>query len=926
MNESPQTRIAPRVTPHGHLLIERDPKAPALPEDLARRIDDAFAQGTGFGLLQLAASETAAVPAAFGFFRQFALRYVYALCAVPDGARVGADHPAIELHDAEIGEAILAAPLIAGSEYITPDALRTWWAEIAEASRAEMRAQDCSIEAFLHARNPVWNSVGRIHFNLAPNRRGSKGGNGADGIDAEPFAFVVTYTPKLLAQGRPQHVPLGQALQAAAGARQREQLLSLLAPVQRAGESCDWVKALQESGDLYRPTLWSAAQAYRMLQDSPQLERAGVIVRLHGLWNGPKPPRPKVSATVGNRAPSGLGRDALLDFQVGMTLEGEPLSGEEIRSLLSGTESLVWLRGQWVEVDRDRLASLLERFSRIEALASRSGIGFFEASRMLADAGIGGSELAADAEDAGWIGVEAGPWLAQRLAELRGTDGQAAAPYAPPPGLAAELRPYQAAGVRWLQLLAQLGLGACLADDMGLGKTLQVIALLLHGKSERRKPRRMTRGTTATRATLLVVPASLIANWVAEFRRFAPSLRILVAHPSATPAAEIRALDQAGVGACDAVITSYGTLARSPNLQGITWFAIVVDEAQAIKNPATKQARAVKAVSAPVRIALTGTPVENRLGDLWSIFDFTNPGLLGTAREFAEFTNRLARRDVNPYGPLRTLVRPYILRRMKTDRAIIADLPDKTEMVAYCPLTKPQAALYQQAVDALTSDLQTTQGNARRGLILAYLTRFKQICNHPRHWIGGADWAADESGKFARLSEICETIREKQEKVLVFTQYQEATAPLAAFLGEIFERPALVLHGKTPVKARQELVARFQEDDLVHAFVISLRAGGVGLNLTAASHVVHFDRWWNPAVENQATDRAYRIGQKRNVLVHKLVCRGTVEERIDRMIAEKTALASDLLDSRDEIKLTELSNAELLDLVKLDLRSAAAEA
>ncbi|BAP88396.1 putative helicase, superfamily II [Burkholderiales bacterium GJ-E10] len=913
-------RISLRVTPHGHLLIESDPTAVMLPEDVALRIHEAFARGTGPGLLQLAAGEAGAtLPPALAFFRQFALRYIYSLCTVPDGTQAGADHPAVELQDSEIGEAIRSAPLIAGSEYITPDALRNWWNAIDEAARSEMRSRDCTIEAFLHAHNPVWNSVGRIHFNLAPNRKEDKG------ADAEPFAFVVTYTPKLLAQGRPQHVPLGQALQTVSGARQREQLLSLLGPVQRAGESCDWVKALLASGDLYRPTRWTAAQAYRLLQDSPKLERAGVIVRLHGLWSGPRPPRPKVSATIGSHAPSGLGRDALLDFQVGMTLGDETLTDAEIRSLLSGTESLVWLRGQWVEVDRDRLKPLLKRFSDIEALASRNGIGFFEASRMIADAGIGGSELSVDAEDAGWIGVEAGPWLAQRLAELRGTDGRAL-PYTPPPGLAAQLRPYQAAGVQWLQLLAQLGLGACLADDMGLGKTLQVIAFLLHGKPEARKPRRTKDAKATTRAALLIVPASLIANWVAEFRRFAPGLRILVAHPSATPAAEIRGLDQEEVGAYDAVITSYGTLARSPNLQAIAWRAVVVDEAQAIKNPGTKQARAVKAVSGSLRIALTGTPVENRLGDLWSIFDFINPGLLGTAREFSDFTARLARRDANPYGPLRALVRPYILRRMKTDRAIIADLPDKTEMVAYCPLTKPQAALYQQAVDGLSADLETAQGASRRGLILAYLTRFKQICNHPRHWLGGADWVKDESGKFARLAEICETIREKQEKVLVFTQYQEATAPLAAFLAEVFGRPALVLHGKTPIKARQDLVARFQDDELVNAFVISLRAGGVGLNLTAASHVIHFDRWWNPAVENQATDRAYRIGQKRNVLVHKLVCRGTIEERIDRMIAEKTALASDLLDSKEEIKLTELSNAELLDLVKLDLRSAALEA
>jgi non-specific serine/threonine protein kinase len=322
---------------------------------------------------------------------------------------------------------------------------------------------------------------------------------------------------------------------------------------------------------------------------------------------------------------------------------------------------------------------------------------------------------------------------------------------------------------------------------------------------------------------------------------------------------------------------------------------------------------------------LTGTPIENRLGDLWSIFDFINPGLLGSSKAFSSFVKRLADRTDNPYGPLRDLVRPYILRRMKTDKSIIADLPDKTEVNVFCPLSRKQAALYQQAVQDLARQIDDVDGMQRRGIVLAFLMRFKQICNHPSHWLGDGAWAEEDSGKLARLRDIAEVLVARQEKALIFTQFKETTAPLAAFLGSVFGRPGLVLTGDTDVKKRKDLVRQFQDDERVPFFVLSLKAGGAGLNLTAASHVIHFDRWWNPAVENQATDRAFRIGQSKNVLVHKFICRGTVEDRIDQMIESKKQLAGDLLGGGAEVLVTEMKDAELLKLVALDLNAAMKE-
>jgi SNF2 family DNA or RNA helicase len=536
--------------------------------------------------------------------------------------------------------------------------------------------------------------------------------------------------------------------------------------------------------------------------------------------------------------------------------------------------------------------------------------------RLVAGVAVDEEQLG-EPSDPDWSTVSAGPWLAETLKGLRSPDGLAR--IEPGAALQATLRPYQQHGVRWLYLLHRLGLGACLADDMGLGKTIQVLSLLLILKRESTAQRT----AALTRApSLLVAPASLLANWAAEIERFAPTLRFLIAHPSASSAEDLKATTSETLAAVDLVITSYGALLRYDWLAGTHWRVLVIDEAQAIKNPGAKQTRAVKQLIAHTRIALTGTPVENRLGDLWSIFDFTHPGLLGSGQAFGRYVRRLA--EAKTYRPLRELVRPYILRRLKTDKSVIADLPDKTEMKAFCYLSATQAALYQKAVEDLAEALDRSEGLGRKGVVLSFLMRFKQICNHPSQWLGDGAWAESESGKFARLRELAEVIAAKQEKMLVFTQFREAAQPIAAFLGHVFGREGLILHGGTPVSKRKELVRRFQDDELTPFFVLSLKAGGAGLNLTAASHVVHFDRWWNPAVENQATDRAFRIGQSRNVLVQKFICRGTVEDKIDQLIESKQTLVKDVLEGTAELQLTELSDQELLNLVALDIHSAQA--
>jgi superfamily II DNA or RNA helicase len=890
------------LSPQGDLHVREvtAPDGTALDGLPGKGIHTAFNSGVAQGLLHLATTELqSTLVAPFAYARDFARQYLTRLCQTPVDPQSGVIPPIAPPSQTDLAFQVLQAPPMQGGEYLSSEVLLSWWSELDTHVRSEIKQHPGGLQAYLSERNPQWRLVGRVTLHLAENKRDP----------AHPFAFLATYIPKLSALGRVQHEPLGKALKEYAGAKNRPVLLSLLVPIQQATERSPLIKDLVESGEIYHPLAWRPSEAYRFLQDIPVFEESGLIVRVPDWWKSSRPPRPAVNVKINARNGTALTVDALLDFSVNVTLDGELLTEAELKRLLQSAENLVALKGKWVEVDRDKLAQALEHWKEIEHDTRENGLSFYEGMRLLA--GVPGKQDTAASinQDRDWIGLTAGKALEEALNNLRRPELLA---NVNPPGLRAELRQYQKTGVSWLQLVTGLGLGACLADDMGLGKTVQVIGLLLH-----RQTNRTATGSQA-RSSLLVVPASLLANWKSELRKFAPALSFVIAHPSENPARNSQ-LKEINAEAPDLYITTYGMLSRTDWLKEHGWDLVILDEAQAIKNSGTRQSRTVKELKATARVAMTGTPVENRLGDLWSLFDFLNPGLLGSAKRFAELIKQME--STSSYQPLRTLVSPYILRRLKTDKRVISDLPEKVEMTVFCNLSREQAALYEKSVRDLARALEDSDGMKRRGLVLAQLMKLKQLCNHPAQLRGTGDYLPDHSGKFQRLSALCEELAERQEKALIFTQFREMTAPLAQFLERVFGRPGLVLHGGTAVAQRQRLVDSFNRSDGPPFFVLSLKAGGTGLNLVAASHVIHFDRWWNPAVENQATDRAFRIGQQRNVLVHKFVCRGTVEEKIDAMLAEKSLLAGEIIDGA-EMLLTEMSNEQILDFVKLDVQKA----
>jgi SNF2 family DNA or RNA helicase len=891
------------VTPAGHLLWSQAGAEVWPVEGAADRAAAAFAGGSPAGLLHLASREAATqLPAGAAYWRRFARFYLTQFCHRSEN--IDFDQPVPVPSDGELQQWADRAPPMTGGEYLSADMLRGLWAVLDGGARAAAKACPAGGVAFIRSLGAQWHLVGRVCFHLAENRKD----------DAHPFAFLATYSSGLSESGQVRHRPLAQALREYAGEGNKEALLKLLTPVNRAAEKSEMVRRLVESGSLFKPLAWQPAEAFLFLKESALLEESGLAVRLPDLWGGKRPPRPKVSVRVGEKRKNGLGVDALLDFQVLPTLDGEELTPEEWRALMESSGGLAMIRGRWVEADPEKLREALELWKRSEKAAGGE-LTLAAALRQMAGleketAAAAGAETA----ETHWAGVEAGAWLEETLAALR--DPSRLASSGGWGELDQTLRPYQRTGAEWLRFLGELGLGACLADDMGLGKTLQMLAVLSGRKRDNRP---------GAKPSLLVAPASLLANWRAEIQRFTPSLRCRILHPSEMAPEEWKKAQAHAAGAakgCDLAMTTYGMIARWDELRKVEWEMVILDEAQAIKNPAARQTKAVKELRAVRRVALTGTPIENRLGDLWSLFDFLNPGLLGSAKRFGSFVKESAD-DGARLGALRGLVRPYILRRMKTDKRIIADLPDKTEVKAYCGLSKKQAALYEQAVRELTEKVEDSEGMERRGLVLAFIMRFKQICNHPSHWLRDQAYEPGDSGKFVRLREIAAEIASRQEKALVFTQFQEMTEPLAACLASVFGRPGLILHGAVPIKDRRRLVDLFQNEAGPPFFVLTAKAGGTGLNLTAASHVIHFDRWWNPAVENQATDRAFRIGQKRNVLVHKFVCRGTFEEKIDRLLEEKSALARQVVEGAGgETALTEMSNEELIRFVSLDLERA----
>lgn len=634
-------------------------------------------------------------------------------------------------------------------------------------------------------------------------------------------------------------------------------------------------------------------EAYVFLRDHAQLlTQAGYGVLLPQWWKSPSSSlaaRLRVTSP-GTDSRGSFGFGSLVDFSWELAIGEDAISPEEFLEMAELKTPLIRLRGRWVEMNPQHLEGIL-RFLAARGPSGRMSVG--EVLRLRA--GV-------DATPMPLKEVRAEGWLDHLLHE---GNGQVRL-LQEPPGFNGTLRPYQIEGVSWLAFLSRFGIGACLADDMGLGKTVQTLALLLHEKA-------MNDGALRV---LLVCPMSVMENWRREAERFSPSLKVHVHH------GPDRLRDKEFLETCksnDLVLTTYSLVLRDAGLLSrLEWNRVILDEAQNIKNPSAGQTQAARALRAHHRIALTGTPVENRLLELWSIMEFLNPGALGTERWFErQFSVPIERyRNEEKETRLKEVIRPFVLRRLKTDRSIIQDLPDKIETTVFCHLTREQASLYQAAVQDAIQNIASSGGIERKGLVLATLMRLKQICNHPAQFLQDASPLTDRSGKMRRLEEMLEEVIETGDRALVFTQFAEMGAMLKAHLEERFSREVLYLHGGTSRRERDELVSRFQGDRGPSLFVLSLKAGGTGLNLTRASQVFHFDRWWNPAVESQATDRAFRIGQKRNVLVHKYVCKGTLEERIDQMLESKKGLSDSILGS-GEAWITELSTDDLRRLMVL---------
>jgi hypothetical protein len=643
------------LTPHGLLLVENVPPPSPWPElGAGRRAAAAFAESPARGLLHLGTRElNAALPPAAAWWRELARRFLTQLCHTA-GLEQAQELPALPPpSEAELSTVVETAPLMRGGEYLSADVLARLWGSLDELVRVEIARHPNGAGAWLRESHPLWRMVGRVTFHLAENKR----------HPTHPFAFMASYASRISSQSRVQHLPLGRALQEYAGAGNKPALLNLLSPVQKAAEKCGFIRELVDSSRIFKALPWTPAEAYRFLKDAPACEEAGVIVRLPDWWKGGRPPRPRVSVRVGDNRSAGLGADTLLDFSVERTLDGEPLTDTEWESLLNAADGLALVRGKWVEVDPEKMREALAHWKKVERLSRRDGVTFFEGMRMIAGfqpEAAGTKEGPAQEVEREWSGIQAGEWLESVLAELREPARLGAG--AAIPGLRAELRPYQAVGVNWLWFLARLGLGGCLADDMGLGKTLQTLALLLKRKlegvpGEGGKELPDPDARAPQRPNLLVVPASLLANWRSEIERFTPGLSFVIVHPSEAEAPEAL-LESPKSQRADLLITTYGMLARLERLRQQEWKVVILDEAQAIKNPGTRQARAVKELKAQARFALTGTPVENRAGDLWSIFDFLNPGLLGSASAFSRFIRNRDGSGQPDYAPLRALTRP----------------------------------------------------------------------------------------------------------------------------------------------------------------------------------------------------------------------------------------------------------------------------
>ena len=879
------------ISQEGRLLTEFSDTKHRLSKgvtDIQSRVEEHFKESPEKALFNLGFIEAKGhLSATLNFWHEFSAHYVKTL-RLTENLDILREKTEI-IFDKNFTQNLLSeAPFFTGSEYLNIDFMQTVWEQLTHFFKKEIKKQKGKVQDFFKEYSSQVNLADKIYFHLVENKKGS----------STPFVFLATYSTGVSENGHSRHRPLRNLL--IEYADKQEKLVELLSTVYKVAEESTFIKSILDSGEIFYPLGVKSSESFMFLKETEIYEEHGILCRIPNWWKGARK-GVSISLNLGGRKKSLLGLDSLIGFDMGFTVAGTELSEKEVRKILEESSGLTLIKGKWVAVDKEKLKATLDKWEELKELIADKDMTLSEALRFASGLNdkslMKGNEVSLDVSFEKWMTTIFDKM--QNPAKLNNINMQK--------DFKTELRPYQQDGVNWLSFLVSMNLGACLADDMGLGKTVQVTALL---NSLKKKKEYST--------SLLAVPASLVHNWASEINKFAPKLKYSIAHPSGGDRFIGNNPDAEKIKKNDLIITTYGLVKKYEWMKKHTWKYFIIDEAQAIKNPLTAQTKGVKSIPSEKRIALTGTPIENSLGDLWSIFDFLNPGLMGTKEEF----KKLTKEGEHSYSKIRKIISPYILRRLKTDKSIISDLPDKIELDSYSQLTKKQFVLYQKQVDELKKSIENSEGMERKGLVLATLMRFKQICNHPSQYLGDNDYNEKDSGKFNRLKEICETVKEKRERMLIFTQFKEMTEPLNNYLYKIFGKPGFVLHGGTQIKKRKEMVNKFQSDEYYPYFVLSLKAGGTGLNLTKANHVVHFDRWWNPAVENQATDRVFRIGQKKSVLVHKFICEGTFEEKIDEMLKHKSKLSDSILSKTDGVKFTEMSNDDIIKMFSINTLKA----
>ena len=763
-----------------------------------------------------------------------------------------------------IKELVDNKPYCIGSEYINEQWLKDIFKKLENIFRVEIKEFNGSVDLYFTKKDKKLKVPSRLFFHLVENPDGEN-----------PFAFMITYTSKV--NDKLKHLPLKNALVELKNDKQK--LKELVSPINLISSKSGFLKNIIENGELFSPVSITSNEAYEFLKEIDLYEKNGIICRIPNWWNC-KSSKTKVTVNLEEKKKDGLGflqEGNIMFFSPKMEYDGVEISRDEIKELLSKTEGLSIIKGKWVEVDKVKLNDLMNQYDKLK----NDGTTISEVLRLTANISDNNSNININISNEDWLKdfiikqENNNPIFLNVPNEFIGT-----------------LRPYQMEGYKWLLGMSQLKFGICLADDMGLGKTIEILSFLMAYYQ-------MNNNSNV----LLIVPASLIGNWENEIKKFTPTLEYYVANKINADAFKIMN--------SKLTITTYQIAIKLEALYQNKWGLVILDEAQAIKNYNTITAKKIKSLSRECSIALTGTPIENNLLDLWSLFDFLNPGLLGNQTEFRSRINIKSNTEENT-NRLKYVINPFVLRRLKTDKSIIKELPEKNENNIYIDLTKEQIILYNNEVKKLENSIGLEESKfVQKNKILTTILKLKQICNHPAQFLGDEDYNENLSGKFLVLKEICQTIFEKREKVIIFTQFKEIIPAINSLVSEIFKKEGYVITGETTLNNRNKYILEFQTTDIPY-MILTLKTAGVGINLTSAQNVIHFDRWWNPAVENQATDRAYRIGQKNTVNVYKFVSKNTIEEIINKMLIAKKDISDSILDNIDENILSKLSNEELI--------------